>query len=140
MTPLPTGKDANKHTGRKDWLNMTAPCLFEGRPPVFGKANKKNKGTFAAVGCRKVEGKHGSWAHRSAHGSKFMVIRHCAPMGRMSERSRWRRAITRASAFARRCWLSVSVRCSPRESLAYDSLVSLAYDRRADSRPDAPVL
>ena len=124
MTPLPTGKDVSKHTGRKDWLNMAASS--------WKTKNRRQ--------CRKVQGKEGSWAHRSAHGSKFMVIRHCAPMGRTSERSRWRRAITRASAFARRCWLSVSVRCSPRESLAYDSLVSLAYDRRADSRPDAPVL
>ena len=42
MTPLPTGKDVSKHTGRKDWLNM-APlhsCLF--RAPQWKKKTGSN--------------------------------------------------------------------------------------------------
>ena len=57
---------------------------------------------------REGQGATGYWAHRSAHGSKFMVIRHCAPIGHT-----WQRALTRASGFARRCWLSVSVQLQP---------------------------
>ena len=29
MTPLPTGKDVSKHTGRKDWLNMAAASSWK---------------------------------------------------------------------------------------------------------------